>query len=81
MISLHQDRGFIHVDEFLKFDVAHEQKEGKTPEDCYSRILLLHELGALIHFDEPMLRDLIILDPDWLAKVRQSCCTDLTLLW
>ena len=49
-------------------DVNHEQGK-QASEESYSRILLLHELGAIVHFDEPTLKDLIILDPDWLTKV------------
>ena len=49
-------------------DINHEQGD-QVSEESYSRILLLHELGAIVHFDEPMLKDLVILDPDWLTKV------------
>ena len=68
MISLHQDRGFCQIDDLLGMDINHEQG-GQVSEESYSCILLLNELGAIVHFDEPTLRDLIILDPDWLTKV------------
>ena len=68
MIFLHQDRGFCHIDDLLGMDINHNQ-EGEISEESYSRILLLHELGAIVHFDEPTLKDLIILDPEWLTKV------------
>ena len=35
----------------------------------------LHDVGSLIYFDNPALRDIVILDPQWLANIFASLIT------
>ena len=43
-----------------------------TQQDIERRIDLLHSVGALVHFNVEGIRDLVIFNPDWLAKVSQA---------
>lgn len=47
---------------------------GIIREDLPEVIRFLHDVGTLVHFDDPFggLQDLVVIDPQWLADVMKS---------
>lgn len=52
--------------------------EGHTlgKREANTLIGMLHDLGHLIHYDEPLLRDHVILNPEWLANAMSNVLLD-----
>ncbi|KAN0024719.1 hypothetical protein ACTFIV_009128 [Dictyostelium citrinum] len=45
------------------------------PEEIKGATDFLHNLGIILHFDTPTLKNLVVLDPQWLADVMSSLIT------
>ncbi|EFA77775.1 leucine-rich repeat-containing protein [Heterostelium album PN500] len=47
----------------------------KVPEELEAATAFLHNLGIVLHYNTPSLKNLVVLDPQWLADVMSSLIT------
>ncbi|KAL6069141.1 Myotubularin-like phosphatase domain [Balamuthia mandrillaris] len=62
----------------ISFEECHEQAllSGIEPSSVNSAVRLLHDLGCLLHFHEdPTLRNLVLLDPQWITSTFATIVT------
>ncbi|EGC33244.1 hypothetical protein DICPUDRAFT_49056 [Dictyostelium purpureum] len=69
-INLQKERYIDYEDYENECNLSHLQ-----PEDVKGATEFLHNLGIILHFDTPTLRNLVVLDPQWLADVMSSLIT------
>ena len=60
------------MDEIAKLS---EIRKRSSRQDIERRIGLLHSAGALVHFNMEGIRDIVILQAEWITKVSQRAVT------
>ncbi len=61
----------------IKFDEVKELAKDShmSPDEVESFLLFLHTMGDVVFYSDPILRDVVILDPQWLVNVFKAIIT------
>ena len=49
--------------------------EGVEPENTMQATEFMHNAGVLLHFNTPLLHDIVVIDPQWLADIMATVVT------